>query len=285
MRSRQFWLKSTNTRSPRSSFHHFVVTPSSRRSSARPKPIAACRTSTNVPLRPDPQVDVDAAVAGGLREAHQPELVEQFPGHPGDAGGVAERGAGLRVEVDAQLVGAVDVGAPDRPRVERQRAHLRAPHGHGDLGRADLGGLAARGERDVDALHVVGRALREPLLVERVGLLPGPAGGELDAGTDAGGPAFQRGGPVAQRTHQPVLHLREVLRDHQLGDGGRPVGGLVDDPVRAGHAHGAPSRLDLDGGRLRHPPTLVVDLLSHTVCDLAHPSGGVRRSQKPCDGG
>ena len=47
VRSRQFWLKSTNTRSPRSSFHHFVVTPSSRRSSARPNPIAAWRTSTN----------------------------------------------------------------------------------------------------------------------------------------------------------------------------------------------------------------------------------------------
>jgi hypothetical protein len=149
-----------------------------------------------VPLRPDAQVDVDAAVAGGLRETHQAELVEQFPGHPGDAGGVAERGARLRVEVDAQLVGAVDVGAPDRPGVERQRPHLSAPHGHGDLGGADLGGRATRGEGDVDALQVVGSALRDPLLVERVGLLTWPAGGELDAGTDAGGPAFQRGGPV-----------------------------------------------------------------------------------------
>ena len=46
VRSRQFWLKSTKIRSPRSSFHHLVVTPSSRFSSSRPKPIAAWRTST-----------------------------------------------------------------------------------------------------------------------------------------------------------------------------------------------------------------------------------------------
>ena len=47
VRSRVFWLKSTKIRSPRSSFHQAVVTPSSRFSSSRPKPIAACRTSTN----------------------------------------------------------------------------------------------------------------------------------------------------------------------------------------------------------------------------------------------
>ena len=47
VRSRQFWLKSTKMRAPRSSFHHAVVTPSSRRSSSRPNPIAACRTSAN----------------------------------------------------------------------------------------------------------------------------------------------------------------------------------------------------------------------------------------------
>jgi hypothetical protein len=47
VRSLQFWLKSTKIRSPRSSFHHLVVTPSSRYSRSRPQPIAACRTSTH----------------------------------------------------------------------------------------------------------------------------------------------------------------------------------------------------------------------------------------------
>ena len=47
VRSRLFWLKSTKIRSPRSSFHQAIVTPSSREASSRPKPMAACRTSTN----------------------------------------------------------------------------------------------------------------------------------------------------------------------------------------------------------------------------------------------
>ena len=45
VRSRVFWLKSTKIRSPRSSFHHAVVTPSSRFSSSRPKAMAAWRTA------------------------------------------------------------------------------------------------------------------------------------------------------------------------------------------------------------------------------------------------
>ncbi len=45
VRSRAAWLKSTNTRSPRSSFHQAVVTASGmRRSSSRAAEITACRT-------------------------------------------------------------------------------------------------------------------------------------------------------------------------------------------------------------------------------------------------
>ncbi|CAM5484650.1 hypothetical protein SCYAM73S_08496 [Streptomyces cyaneofuscatus] len=49
MRSRAVWLKSTKMRSPRSSFHHAVVTRSGiRRSSSRPAAMAARRTSVKV---------------------------------------------------------------------------------------------------------------------------------------------------------------------------------------------------------------------------------------------
>ncbi len=43
------------------------------------------------------------------------------------ARGVGEVGAGLRVEVDAQLVRGVDVRAPDRPGVEVEGAEVRRP--------------------------------------------------------------------------------------------------------------------------------------------------------------
>ena len=79
-----------------------------------------------------------------LGEAGHAELVEQLAGDAGDPHGVGEGRARLRVEVDAQLVGVVDVGAAHRPGVEGQRAHVRAPHGHRDLGRADLVGGAGR---------------------------------------------------------------------------------------------------------------------------------------------
>ena len=70
--------------SPRSSFHHLVVTlPGIRRSSSRPNAIAACRTSVNVQRGCDPHVDVHAAVAGGLGEAAPAELAEHLPGDAG----------------------------------------------------------------------------------------------------------------------------------------------------------------------------------------------------------
>ena len=65
-----------------------------------------------------------------------------------DAGDVAHRGEGharLRVEVDPQLVGVVDVGAADRPRVQVEAAEVDGPDDVGDVDRAQLvGGTPAR---------------------------------------------------------------------------------------------------------------------------------------------
>ena len=74
------------------------------------------------------------------------ELVQQRARLAGDAHGVGEVGARLGVEVDAQLVGMVDVVVAHRPRMERDRAHLRRPADDRDLGRADLVGVPARRE-------------------------------------------------------------------------------------------------------------------------------------------
>ena len=99
-------------RSPRSSFHHFVVT-----SPGQPLLELAAERDRRVahvgerPARLDPDVDVDAAAAGGLREARVAELGEQRRAPGGDAHGVGEVGARLRVEVEPQLVGMVDVVA------------------------------------------------------------------------------------------------------------------------------------------------------------------------------
>ncbi len=80
------------------------------------------------PLRPDPDVDVDAAVAGGLREPTEAQFGEQLVGDGRDSLGVGERGTGLRVEVEPQLVGMLHIAAAHRPRVEGEGAHLCGPH-------------------------------------------------------------------------------------------------------------------------------------------------------------
>ena len=57
--------------------------------------------------------------------------------------GLAEPGAGLRVEVDAQLVGLLDVGAPRVPWVELHGRHLHRPDDRGEFGHAQLVGRPA----------------------------------------------------------------------------------------------------------------------------------------------
>ena len=253
VRSRQFWLKSTKIRSPRSSFHQSTVTPSSRRASSRPKPIAACRTSRNsqrgsirtkmwMPRLPEVFGVADAARAPpAARARRRPPARRRRTSCPG-CGSRSMRSSSGRSTSLRRTGHGWKVSVP-----------MCAHHtGHRDLGRADLLGGPPGREGDLHRLEVVGRALGHPLLVERVGVPVHPPGRQLHALAYAGRPALQRGRPVAERAHQPVLDDREVLRDHQLGHLGRGVGRLVDHPVRAGHADGAAARLDLDGGGLRH---------------------------------
>ena len=69
-----------------------------------------------LPGRLDRGKDVQPAVARGLDEGLQPGLGEYAPQLPCDRNGIGEAGAGLRVEVDPQLVRIVRVARPGRPR-------------------------------------------------------------------------------------------------------------------------------------------------------------------------
>ena len=169
--------------------------------------------------------------------------------HPDRVGEVGPR---LRVEVDPQLVGLVDVRAANRPRVERQRAQVRAVRDHRELGRADLVGGAAAGEGDRRGLHVVGRPLRNPLLVERVAPVVRP-GGELRALEDPARPALQGGRPIPQRTQDAVADGQEVLHHVEFG---QPTLGEVD-LVRVADPDAPPAHLELNRRcRPRHPRNL-----------------------------
>ncbi len=126
MRSRAFWLKSTKT--PwRSSFHHLLVARSVRRSTSRASARAARRTSRKSQLRHEAHVDVDPARARRLGPAAQAVVLQDVPHDHRDPAHVVPRGLGRGVEIDAQLVGAVEVGAARRPRVEVDHAQVDRP--------------------------------------------------------------------------------------------------------------------------------------------------------------
>ena len=205
------------------------------------------------PARCDAYVDVDSATARRLGKRHDPLLVEHCVQSVRDLDGVAEVGAGARIEIEAQLVRVVDIAATYGPRVEGDRPQLRRPRDDRELGRGHFVGGATRRERDVCGLDVRGCSLRDTLLVKRLAL-EAFAGGDTCSLDDAPGPALECRGTVAQRPEN-ALAAREVVRDDlELGDALLGEVGLV----RVAHLDGALTHDELD--RLPelsgHGPTL-----------------------------
>ncbi len=108
-----------------------------------------------LPVRLDPAVDVDAAVAARLRPAGVADLVEHLVHDRRDALRLGEPGSRLRVDVDAQLVRLLGVGAARRPRAELERREVRRPDDVRELGDAELVGVPARRKRDARGLDPV----------------------------------------------------------------------------------------------------------------------------------
>ena len=106
-----------------------------------------------------------------------------------------------------------------------------------------------------DGLEVVGSALGHPLLVERVGVPVLRTGGQPHALADPGrssapAPSAGRAAPASARPRRTAKYSATI----SLVTSGVRVGGLVDHPVGAGHAHGALPGVHLGGGWLRHGP-------------------------------
>ena len=205
------------------------------------------------PPRLDAHVDVHAAAAGGLGEAGVAELVEQRVCLGRDAHRVVEVGPRLRVEVDPQLVGVIDILAAHGPGMEGDGAHLRGPADDRQLGRTHLVGVTARRELDPRRLHIVRCPLGDALLKERVTAAT-LARRHDHAGVYALGPALQRRRPPVERPHDAVADGQVVAHELELGDGARALRGREDHAIGVGDPQIAPAGVNhrrLGGGHAR----------------------------------
>jgi hypothetical protein len=90
------------------------------------------------PERLDPDGDVDAAIPRRLRPPRIADLVKHLGDDAGDRLRVGEIRARLRVDVDPQLVGMLDVAPAGGPWMEVDRAEVRRPGDVRDFGHAEL---------------------------------------------------------------------------------------------------------------------------------------------------
>jgi hypothetical protein len=170
------------------------------------------------------------AATGGLRPAHRAELGEHLLHHHGHLTGLREAGTGLRIQIDAPLVGAFDVGAAGIPGMELHGAHLHRPDHLGQFGDAQFVREAPGGEAHPHGLHPRGSTGRQPLLVH---LGPG----------DSAGKPVQHAGTLTQRADDALADRKVVTDEIDLG---LTAGGEVD-PVRIGDPDGSVTDFQLKG--------------------------------------
>ncbi len=168
---------------------------------------------------------MDAAVAGRLRPADEPNLLEQFLDGEGNVAGRFEVVAFGRVEVDPQLVGMVEVVGAGVPGVEIDAVLLGHPDDVAVVEREEHAARTGGRERDVDQ----GAGTLGPLDEQR-------------RFAHAGVPSFQHGGPVAHAAQRSLGAHQEVLDHVELG----PALLGEHDLVRARDANLAATGLDVD---------------------------------------
>ena len=144
-------------------------------------------------------------VAGGLDEGLQPGLGQHGPQFLRGRNRVLESGAGLRVQVDPELVGVVRVAGPRRPGVEDHGVHLHRPDRGGDLVNHELGMRAAARVDHHDRAHEVR------------GALGGFFEKNCSPSTVAAEP-LERHGTVAVRRQESVPDVDDVPGEVQLGE-------------------------------------------------------------------
>src|SRR5690606_4735600 len=122
------------------------------------------------PTRLDAHVDVEAALAGRLRPAPKPELVERLPDDASDLPYLRPPDARRRIEIDAQLVRMLEVLGTHGMRMKLEAREIREPDERSRIARHDLFGRSPGREAKLDDVDPVGTLLRGTLLIEECAL-------------------------------------------------------------------------------------------------------------------
>ena len=201
-----------------------------RRSSSRPTAMAARRTCGEGPAR----VRSARRRAGrGRRRSWASRAGPSSSSTARSSWAARDRvvvvGAGLRVEVDAQFVGAVGVVAAHRPGVEGEAAEVGGPQRRR---RVSVGQISS-------ALRPLGKAMWAVGI--QSGRFLGARFWKKDSPSTPSGIPLQGGGPVAQGAQDAVADGEVVLGDVQLGEAALREVHLV----RAGQPYRPPARVQL----------------------------------------
>ena len=86
----------------------------------------------------DAHVDVHAARARGLRPADEAEVVQRRVHDARDLAHLRPRDAGHRIEIDAQLVGMIEIVGAHRVRMQLEAREVRHPRERRRVARHDL---------------------------------------------------------------------------------------------------------------------------------------------------
>ena len=238
-----FWLKSTNTR------RAALLLPPRRGDAVG---VAALELAGErhrrgphlvaVPAGLERDVEVQATRARRLDVRLEAELLEQVVGEHRALLELLEVDARRRVEVDAQLVGHLEVGEPVRPHVEPEAPLVHAPQQVAEVGGHQGVARGAVGRGDDGGREPVGRRLGHPLLEERL------AARALRV-------ALEEHRAVAHRLHERALDGPVVLDEVEL----RLAALAEEDLVGMGDRHRVPPGLDHDlvGHGLSVPGRLV----------------------------
>ena len=176
-----------------------------RRSISRARASAARRTSVNVQrgsMRTLTCMPREPLVFGQPR---RPELLEQRLHLQRDAAHVVPRDAGTGIEIDAQLVGVLEVVRAHGMRVKLDAAEVHDPREPRGVVDDDLFRRAPRGERERRRAEPVRARLGRALLVEGLAL------GAVDE-------ALEHDGPVADAAQRAGRDRQVVPHDVELGE-------------------------------------------------------------------